>query len=151
MPVEGSDEQKQTNEIKIAAPLLDAIDITGRVISADALLTQRNFANYLVEERNAHYHFTVKENQPSLLADIVFYFKDRQKPDAITVDSGHGRIETRKIWITSDLNDYLNFPHVGQAFVIERETIKKKLVKNRMKRSMASPAYPQVRLMVKKF
>ncbi len=120
--MEGSDELKQTNEIKIAAPLLNAIDISGRVISADALLTQRNLANYLVEERSAHYHFTVKGNQPNLLADIELFFRDRGEPDSVDVDDGHGRIETRKIWITSELNDYLNFPHVGQAFVIERET-----------------------------
>jgi predicted transposase YbfD/YdcC len=63
LPVEGSDEEKQTNEIKIAKPLLDTIDIQGKTITADALLTQREFSIYLVEERNAHYHFTVKGNQ----------------------------------------------------------------------------------------
>lgn len=125
LPVDGTDKMKQTNEIKIAAPLLDKIDIEGKMITADALLTQRKFASYLVEQRGAHYHFTVKENQPSLLEDLVFYFKDRQKPDEVTINSGHGRVETRSIWVTSELNDYLNFPHVGQAFVIERETRKK--------------------------
>ncbi|MEW7984012.1 MAG: ISAs1 family transposase [Candidatus Sedimenticola endophacoides] len=38
----------------------------------------------------------------------------------------HGRIETRKIWTTTALNDYLDFPHVRQAFMIERESINKK-------------------------
>ncbi len=38
----------------------------------------------------------------------------------------HGRIETRRIWTTTELNTYLNFPYVGQAFVIERESIQKK-------------------------
>ena len=47
MPVEGDDELKRTNEIKMAAPLLDAIDIQGQEITADALLTQRKFAAYL--------------------------------------------------------------------------------------------------------
>ncbi|MCP3897721.1 hypothetical protein, partial [Moraxella sp.] len=50
---------KQTNEIKIAAPLLAPLDIDGVVITADALLTQREFARHLVEDRRAHYHFTV--------------------------------------------------------------------------------------------
>ena len=61
MPIEGSDEEKQTNEIKTAIPLLDAIDIKGKTITADALLTQRDFAHYLVEEREADYHFTVSQ------------------------------------------------------------------------------------------
>ena len=126
MPVAGDEHAKQTNEIKTAIPLLDAIDIQGKDITADALLTQRELARYLVEQRHAHYHFTVKGNQPTLRQDIALFFHDRQHPDAVTVDGDHGRIETRKIWTTTALNSYLDFPHVGQAFVIERETIVKK-------------------------
>lgn len=51
------------NEIKIAAPMLDTIEIKGRAITAGALLMQRELANYLVKTRKAHYHFTVKANQ----------------------------------------------------------------------------------------
>jgi predicted transposase YbfD/YdcC len=78
-------------------------------------------------ERKAHYHFTVKGNQPGLFHDIKLYFEDRQEPDFIAYDPpDHGRIETRKIWTTTELNSYLDFPHVGQAFVIERHVIEKK-------------------------
>ena len=126
MPVE-DDKVKRTNEIKTAIPLLDAIDIRGKDITADALLTQRKIAQYLVRDRQAHYHFTVKGNQPGLFEDIAFYFQDRQDPDFIHCEPpDHGRIETRKIWITTELNDYLNFPHVGQAFLIQRESTDKK-------------------------
>jgi predicted transposase YbfD/YdcC len=111
----------------MAIPLLDSIDIQGKVITADALLTQRGFADYLVRERKAHYHFTVKANQPTLLQDIAFFFLDRKEPDYIdNAPPDHGRIETRKIWTTTELNDYLDFPHVGQAFVVERHCIDKK-------------------------
>lgn len=127
IPVKGSDEIKRTNEIKIAAPLLDAIEIEGKTITADALLTQKKFADYLVNERKAHYHFTAKGNQATLLEDIDFFFKDRKEPDYIDQSSGkHGRIEVRKIWTTTELNDYLDFPHVGQAFAIERQSTNKK-------------------------
>ena len=82
LPVEGRDEEKQTNEIKTAIPLLEAIDIRGKTITADALLTQREFAQYLVEERGAHYHFTVKANQKHLLEAAVFYFDQiEREPD----------------------------------------------------------------------
>ena len=114
----------------MAIPLLAAIDIQGKDISADALLTQRAFARYLVEDRQAHYHFTVKGNQPRLLDDLTLFFQARSQPDAVTVDSDHGRIETRKIWTTNALNDYLDFPHVGQAFAIERQVIDKKTGKH---------------------
>jgi len=54
-------------------------------------------------------------------------FQDRGEPDYTQcTPPDHGRIEIRKIWVSSDLNDYLDFPHVGQAFVIEREVINKK-------------------------
>ena len=111
----------------MAIPLLDAIDIEAKVITADALLTQRAFANYLVRTRKAHYHFTVKGNQPTLLTDIEFFFHNRHEPDYTDDTSAdHGRIETRKIWTTTKLNEYLNFPHVAQAFVIERHCVDKK-------------------------
>ncbi len=106
--------------------MLDALDIDGVVITADALLTQRQFARYLVEDKQAHYHFTVKANQPTLFEDLQCCFKDRKTPNAIMTNYGHGRIETRRIWVTSKLNDYLDFPYVEQAFAIERETIDKK-------------------------
>lgn len=90
-------------------------------------MTQREFATYLVEERDADYHFTAKGNQATLYGDIKLFFEDRQEPDYISYDPpDHGRIEIRKIWTTSELNGYLNFPHVGQAFVIERQRINKK-------------------------
>jgi len=108
-------------------PLLDPIDIRDKDITADALLTQRKLADYLYRERNAHYHFTVKGNQPTLFQDIQLYFQDRKEPDFITYDPpDHGRIETRKIWTTTELNPYLDFPHVGQTFVIERKSVEKK-------------------------
>ncbi len=36
------------------------------------------------------------------------------------MDKGHGRLETRKIWTSTDLNDYLDFPHCGQVACVER-------------------------------
>lgn len=111
----------------MAAPLLDAIEIQGKDITADALLTQRQFATYLVEDRQAHYHFTIQGNHPTLLEDVTLHFARRQEPDFVEGPAlEHGRSETRKIWTSSALNDYLNFPHVGQVFLVERERLDKK-------------------------
>jgi len=128
LPVKGSDEEKQTNEIKTVIPLLDCIDIQGKTITGDALLTQKDIANYLVEQRDAHYHFTVKGNQKNLQDDIKYYFDNlNQKADYTTTDGvDHGRIEERKIWVSAELNEYLNFPHIGQIFMVKRHTVDKK-------------------------
>jgi predicted transposase YbfD/YdcC len=112
-------------------PLLEGLDIAGKTLTADALLTQRPLARYLVEQRGAHYLFTAKDNQPTLLDDIRLLFEGRSEPDfrePFTLD--HGRLESRAIWTTTRLNDYLNFPYVGQAFVIERQSIEKKTGKH---------------------
>ncbi len=78
-------------------------------------------------KRHAHYHFTVKGNQPGLLEALQFYFQERGQPHFVEhAPPDHGRIEARKIWTTTELNDYLDFPHVGQAFVIERHVTEKK-------------------------
>jgi predicted transposase YbfD/YdcC len=129
LPVEDKEEVKRTNEIKMAIPVLETIDIEGKDITADALLTQRALAEYLVSDRNAHYVFTVKGNQPRLFKDLQLFFQDRDpdKPHYVLQSPpDHGRIETRKIWTTTKLNGYLDFPHVGQAFLIERHSIVKK-------------------------
>jgi predicted transposase YbfD/YdcC len=110
----------------MAIPLLASCDIAGKDITGDALLTQRKLATYVVEQQ-AHYHFTVKSNQPALEGDIALLFETRGDPDFIeTTPPDHGRIETRSIWCSTALNDYLDFPYVGQVFLIERESIEKK-------------------------
>lgn len=111
----------------MAIPLLEACNIAGKDITADALLTQRTLARYIVAQQ-AHYHFTVKGNQPTLEDDIALAFAQRSRlPDfACSAAADHGRIETRRIWCSTALNGYLDFPHVGQVFLIERETINKK-------------------------
>ena len=127
LPVGDSDELKQTNEIGMVIPLLAPLDLAGKTITADALLTQRKLAAHLVDERQAHYVLTVKDNQPSLKAAIRLLFDNRGQPDFEQPPTlAHGRIESRSIWTSSRLNDYLDFPGVGQVFVIERHTIEKK-------------------------
>ena len=106
-------------------PLLEPLDIAGKTLTADALLTQRKLATYLIEH-NAHYVFTVKDNQPTLRENIRLIFEGRGQPDFSEPPTlAHGRIEQRSIWTTTRLNDYLDFPGVGQVFVIERPTIQK--------------------------
>jgi len=110
----------------MAIPLLENCGIAGKDITADALLTQRAIANYVVEQE-AHYFFTVKGNQPALERDIALLFEKRGAPDFVEVTPpDHGRIETRSIWCSTALNGYLDFPHVGQIFLIERESVNKK-------------------------
>ena len=60
----------KTNEITRFAPLLEPLDLAGCVITADALHTQREHAQFLVAQKKAHYILVVKKNQPGLYAQV---------------------------------------------------------------------------------
>jgi hypothetical protein len=62
--------QEKSNEIPGAAPLLADVDLSGKTVTADAMHTQVELAEHLVEERGADYVLTVKANQPKLLAQL---------------------------------------------------------------------------------
>lgn len=59
------------NEITIAPALLEPLPLTGKVVTADALHTQKELARYIVENKQADYCFTVKDNQKTLKEDIA--------------------------------------------------------------------------------
>ena len=102
------------------------LDFAGKTFTADALLTQRKLADFL-HDRGAHFVFTAKGNQPTLLDDLRLFFARRGEPDFREPFAlEHGRLESRAIWTTARLNGHLTFPHVGQAFLVERTAIVKK-------------------------
>ena len=95
MPVEGREEVKGTNEIKMAIPLLEAIDIEGKDITADALLTQRELAEYLVTKRQA-----IKKSSGEISSEIAYGITSRPPQQAspqrvLKVNRGHWVIENR--------------------------------------------------------
>lgn len=61
----------KTNEIPRLTTLLDRIDLTGAIVTADAMHAQRARAEYLVGSRGAHYVLTLKGSQPNLHAQLT--------------------------------------------------------------------------------
>jgi predicted transposase YbfD/YdcC len=72
----------KSNEITAIRPLLANIDIAGCVVTADAMHTQKNTARFIVEEKQADYLFTVKDNQSTLKQDIESLSLDSFSPGA---------------------------------------------------------------------
>jgi predicted transposase YbfD/YdcC len=109
----------KTNEINAFAPLLDQIpDLTGVVISADMMHTQRKHARYL-RSRGAHYVLPVGGNQPRLFAQLdALPWKDIPI-GWTTYDRGHGRIEIRTLQV-QPAPPGLRFPHARQVYLVER-------------------------------
>ena len=124
----------KTNEITQVETLLGQLVLQDRVVTMDALLTQRHVAQTIVEQ-GGDYVMIVKENQPQLHADIELVFTlppvgDRQET-ARTVDSGHGRIEQRNITTSEALVGYSDWPGLAQVFEVGRHVITPKTGKER--------------------
>jgi predicted transposase YbfD/YdcC len=113
---------EKNNEIPEVPRLLAPLPFEDAVVTLDAMHTQAATARYLVEEKKGDYLFTVKDNQPTLRQDIADLHLEAFSPPHETLDKAHGRLEVRRIWTSTELNGYLNFPYVGQVFVIQRET-----------------------------
>lgn len=72
--------------------------------------TPKSSARMIVEDNQADYVFTVKDNQPTLCADIEQLNLSAFPPHHETIDKAHGRTETRRIWVSTELNEYIDFP-----------------------------------------
>jgi predicted transposase YbfD/YdcC len=107
-----------TNEITRFRPLLDRLDLAATVVTADALHTQREHADWLVIIKHAAYLLIVKANQPALHHQLkTLPWRDIPIADH-TRDRGHGRVELRRLQVTTVAG--LDFPHAAQAIRITR-------------------------------
>ena len=109
----------KTNEITCFAPLLAPLDLAGCVITADALHTQREHAQFLVSGKNAHYILVVKKNQPRLYAQIKNLPWRNIPAGHKQHDRGHGREEHRTLQAAT-VAAGLAFPHAAQAIRVTR-------------------------------
>ncbi len=80
-------------------PLLDEVEIAGKVITADALLTQKAIAEYLVNERGADFVFTVKANEDVLRRIHI--------PTAVLGIIRNWRISLWSLWIPRAISFFL--------------------------------------------
>ena len=94
---------EKSNEITAIPKLLAALELSGTVVTIDAMGCQREIAAKIIEKK-ADYILAVKENQQLLLDDVKDSFK-MLAADAIAeqIDCGHGRVETRRCSVVGDL------------------------------------------------
>ena len=123
--------EQRENEIRVAPQVLKRLDLQGKIVTGDALLTQRKLARQIVEA-GGDYVFPVKENQPQLLEDLQTVFapehcvkgfsptpKDFRSAEQVV--KGHGRIEKRTLTVSRDLKGYVDWPYAEQGFKLERQ------------------------------
>ncbi|GGX58161.1 ISAs1 family transposase [Streptomyces noursei] len=110
----------KTTEVTGFTKLLAPFDLTGVVVTADALHTHRGHVRWLVEEKNAHYLLVVRQNQPTLHAALRSLPWKEVTARRYDREMGHGRRETRSVRTLTVTGLGLDFPHVAQAAKIHR-------------------------------
>lgn len=123
-------EKDKENEIVVAPQLLNCLDLRHKVVVGDALHTQRGVSLQIVEA-GGDYVWVVKDNQPQTRQAVEQLFTPEQPipgwnnpptdfRTARTLSKAHGRLEERTLTASSLLNDYLDWPGLGQVFKLER-------------------------------
>jgi predicted transposase YbfD/YdcC len=121
------------NEIVAAPKLLGQLDLKGRVVSGDAMFTQREIS-VTVLAQGADYLWFVKDNQPRLHEDVQRFFQDVEHapgwhvppmPQVVASDQckQSGRVETRRLTAIADEHDYLQWPGLSTVFRLERHVL----------------------------
>ena len=119
------------NEITKAPKALKLVEIAEKIVTGDALHTQRGLSSQILEGLG-DYVFPVKENQPQLYKNIQALFAPEfPKPGfgkiatdfltAKTINKGHGRIEIRTMTTSEMLNAYAAWPGLAQVYRLERQ------------------------------
>jgi predicted transposase YbfD/YdcC len=119
------------NEISAVKDLLTPVYVKDRVWTADAMHTQKT-ACQRIEQLGGKYLFFFKDNHPTAHEDLALFFQD---PDAdqstwgvfSQTDKGHGRLTTRTVRTTTQMNDWFanEWAGIGQSFQVIR-TVKRK-------------------------
>jgi predicted transposase YbfD/YdcC len=107
--------EQKSNEITAIPQLLKMLDLNGCLVTIDAIGTQREIAQQIVDQ-GGDYLLVVKENQGHLYTDLEYLFQFEREQAfrhspcsyAKQVNKNHGRLEIRECWATSQV-DYLNY------------------------------------------
>jgi len=122
---------RKENEISKAPKAMEYVEISQKVITADAMHTQKALSAQIVRQ-GGDYVFPVKENQVSLYKNIQQLFAPEYpkagfgkiETDFQTVEKvnkGHGRLEKRTLTTSEMLNSYSTWPGLAQVYRLERQ------------------------------
>jgi predicted transposase YbfD/YdcC len=100
-----------SNEIEAIPKLLEVLELKGCIVTIDAMGCQTEIASQIVAQK-ADYVLAVKGNQEELYEDVQEFFSTARSAQFRgvkhtyheTVDSGHGRIEVRRYWLSPILS-----------------------------------------------
>ena len=121
--------EDKSNEIKAIPKLLEILELKGSTVTIDAIGCQREIAGKILE-KGGQYVLAVKGNQGALYEDIRLFlddcvergFRGVEYDSYEQLEKGHGRIETRRTWTTSQvkwLQDRHGWPGLKSIAVMD--------------------------------
>jgi predicted transposase YbfD/YdcC len=124
----------KSNEITAIPKLLEMLELSGALVTIDAMGCQTEIARKIVEA-GAHYVLAAKGNQPTLHDGLVWFFKDHLADDFARVkvrrhethDHGHGRDEMRFYYVCpvpDDLPDQERWPKLRAIGLAVNNTVR---------------------------
>ena len=136
------------NEISAAKRLLPKVEITGKIITGDAIFAQRELSRQVVNQ-GGDYLWKVKANQEQLRAPSEGFFKHGSAPPqdvdtARSLDKGHGRIEVRVVYSSARGADLIEWPFLAQVFVISNHRFDCRTQKESVQISYGITSLPQL-------
>jgi predicted transposase YbfD/YdcC len=95
------------NEITAIPALLAQLELSGAVVTIDAMGCQKSVAQHIVQHK-ADYVLALKENHPTLHEEIGLWLDACDAQGYVrqvqTVEKGHGRLETRRVAVSTELD-----------------------------------------------
>ena len=107
----------------MASGLLAQLELRGKVVTGDALYAQRELSLRVLEQ-GGDYFWALKDNQPSMREAVSLLFEQPPRGESFAEASQEGRRgdrwEKRRLWASTALNEYLDWPGLGQVCCVER-------------------------------
>jgi predicted transposase YbfD/YdcC len=112
------------NEISGAKRLLAKVDLSGKIVSGDAIFAQRELSRIVVES-GGEYLWKLRSNQGTIYQLAKTHFarrSDQYRGKAVSLEKGHGRIDAREMLTSFRIAAEMEFPHLQQVFRITRHS-----------------------------
>ena len=122
--------EEKSNDITAIPRLLELLDLTGGIVTIDAMGCQKEIAQSILEQ-GADYVLAVNQNQGRLHENLRYLFEEAEATGfegvphdyATTLNKGHGRLERRECWAITD-TDCLDYLSTGKEWPGLRSVVK---------------------------
>lgn len=115
--------EARESELGMATGLLAQLELGGKVVTGDALYCQRGLSLRVLEQ-GGDYFWTLKDNQPGMREEVSLLFAEPPWGESFAEATREGhrgdRWERRRLWASTALNGYLDWPGLAQVCCVER-------------------------------